>query len=235
MPAIRYLNTHYPNWQKLLEVRNLILLGAPTDSQLALCLLRIGEVNRSPLPPPPTSLTPPPDEPAEITDEHLRAVGSDYPMNASEAELTAAMAVHDPNTKHETSGADIDASMDKKHGKKGSKILNVLKSTVKGTIEATLSTDKIKATVSEKARNRLGVVPKHPETLLSGPVDFAARYHGKRGHAYIVCNSVTPCVAFSLLPDLAKTGSAGRDATELKPVFSIAIDDITEVKKTPGP
>lgn len=235
MPAVRWLNRTFPNWQKLLEIRNTILAGVPTNAQLTLTLLRIGEANKAPLPPPPTKAVPPPDEAAEVTDEHLRAVGADYPLNASKEELNAAIAVHDPNVPRATGGSDIDSAMDKKHGKKGGKILSFLKSGVKGTIETALGADRLKATAgSESAKNRLGVVPKDVESLLSGPIDFACRYHGKRGHAYISTTATIPCISFSLVSDIARAGSTGRTEAELRPVWTMASGDIKEIKKIGG-
>jgi hypothetical protein len=58
--GLSYLNRKFPNWQKLLELRNTILKGVPTNAQLTLTLLRIGEANKAPLPPPPKSGPPPP-------------------------------------------------------------------------------------------------------------------------------------------------------------------------------
>lgn len=46
------------------------------NAQLTITLLRIGEANKAPLPPPPHSKEPPPDEPVEISEEHLRATGA---------------------------------------------------------------------------------------------------------------------------------------------------------------
>lgn len=64
-PVIRrglsYLNRQYPHWQKLLEIRNTLLKGVPTNAQLTITLLRIGEANKAPLPPPPRSDVPPPN------------------------------------------------------------------------------------------------------------------------------------------------------------------------------
>ena len=42
-----------PYWRDYLELRNTILRGVPTNSQLAITLLRRGESERMPLPPPP--------------------------------------------------------------------------------------------------------------------------------------------------------------------------------------
>ena len=233
-PGIRWLNRTFPHWQKLLEIRNTLLKGVPTNAQLTLTLLRVGEANKAPLPPPPSSHEPPPDEAADITDEHLRAVGGDYPLNANAAELDEAMS-HDPTVAHQTGGADIDASMGKKHGHKGAKLLSFLKGGVKGSVETALGADRLKAKIgSEHAKNRLGVVPDNKEEQLSGPVDFSCRYHGKKGHAYISTKATIPCVSFALKADKIETkGTLGRE-DELHPVWSIAIADLKELKKIGG-
>jgi hypothetical protein len=50
--ALSYLNKNFTNWQKLLEIRNTLLKGVPTNAQLTITLLRIREA-KAPLPPPP--------------------------------------------------------------------------------------------------------------------------------------------------------------------------------------
>ncbi|KAK0265730.1 profilin, required for normal timing of actin polymerization in response to thermal stress [Friedmanniomyces endolithicus] len=232
--GLEFLNTRFPNWQKLLELRNSVLKGVPTNAQLTITLLRLGEANKAPLPPPPYSHEPPPDESIDVTDEHLRAIGSEYPLNASPDELKAALE-HDPNTKHETTGSDIDASKQKSHGKKGSKLLAMFKSGVKGTIEAGLGADRLKAKVgSEHAKHRLGVIPNQRENNLSGPIEFKCRFHGKRGHAYLSTSATIPCLAFSLGKDIDTLGTEERTEAELHPVWSIAIADLKELKKVGG-
>jgi len=234
MRGLDWLNTRFPKWQKLLELRNTILKGVPTNAQLTVTLLRIGEANKAPLPPPPQTSQPPPDEPVEVTDKHLRATGADYPLNATEEELAAAME-HDPNVAHETAGADVDASKSKQHGKKGSRLLGAFKSAVKGSVETALGADHLKAKAgSEHAKQRLGVVPTDREDQLSGPIDFKCRYHGKKGHAYISTRATIPCVSFSVDKSIAAQGTTDKDDTELHPVWSIAVADIKELKKVGG-
>lgn len=233
-PGLAWLNNKFPNWQKLLELRNTVLKGVPTNAQLTITLLRIGEANKAPLPPPPSAAHPPPEEPVDITDENLRAAGADYPLNASDDELKAAME-HDPNVPHETAGGDVNASKNKGHGKKGSRVLNFLKGGVKHTIEGALGADRLKASAgSEHAKNRLGVIPKHPQQELTGPVDFMCRYHGKKGHAYISTRATIPCVSFSLDKGIGKEGSHDKGDEELHPVWSVAVADIKELKKIGG-
>ena len=232
-PGLDWLNRTFPNWQKLLEIRNTLLKGVPTNAQLTVTLLRIGEANKAPLPPPPSVGAPPPDQPVNITDDHLRATGADWPLNATQEELDEAMA-HDPTVAHETGGPDIDAAREKHHGKKGAKLLSFFKSGVKGTVETALGADRLKAKAgSEHAKSRLGAVVKDKEAELTGPVDFASRYHGKKGHAYISTKATIPCVAFSLDRSIADQGSLGREE-QLHPIWTIALADISEIKKVGG-
>ncbi|KXL50971.1 hypothetical protein M433DRAFT_139400 [Acidomyces richmondensis BFW] len=228
------LNRAFPKWKKLLELRNTILKGVPTNAQLTITLLRIGEANKAPLPPPPHSKEPPPDEPVEISEEHLRATGADYPLNATDKELKAAME-HDPSVKHETTGTDIDASKEKKHGKHGARLLATFKSGAKGAVETALGADHLRAQAgNENAKQRVGVIPRRHGNYLSGPVDFKCRYHGKRGHAYVSTRATIPCVSFSLDKSIATAGTENPGDDELHPVWSVPIANIKELKKIGG-
>jgi hypothetical protein len=73
--ALSYLNREFPHWQKLLELRNTLLKGVPTNAQLTVTLLRIGEANKAPLPPPPYSGPPPPDAAHDTAGEGLEYLG----------------------------------------------------------------------------------------------------------------------------------------------------------------
>ncbi|KAF2789517.1 hypothetical protein K505DRAFT_253221 [Melanomma pulvis-pyrius CBS 109.77] len=226
------LNRKFPNWQKLLELRNTVLKGVPTNAQLTVTLLRIGEANKAPLPPPPHINTPPPEEPADISEQELRATGADWPLNATQEELDEAIAL-DATVPHETSGADIDSSKDAKHGKKANKILGFFKGTMKGGIETAIGTDKLKAKVGNNhAKNRLGAVPKKNADMTSGPVEFKSRFMGKKGHVYITTKATIPCVAFSTDSTIEKIGSLERE--DLHPLWSIPVGEISELKKVGG-
>ncbi|KAI2622768.1 hypothetical protein GGS26DRAFT_583882 [Hypomontagnella submonticulosa] len=230
--GLKWLNHNFPNWQKLLELRNTILKGVPTNAQLTLTLLRIGEANKAPLPPPPSATAPPPERPTDVTDAELRATGAEPPLNATDEELREAME-HDPHTAHETGGADIDAAKGSKHGKKGSKILGLFKGTTKGAVKTAIGTDHARAKVgSHHARNRLGAVPRPNTNNLTGPIDFKARYNGQKGHVYITTKATIPAVSFSTDSTIEKIGSADRE--DLHPLWTVAINDIAELKKVGG-
>lgn len=227
-----WLNKNYPNWQKLLEVRNTILKGVPTNAQLTITLLRTGESNKAPLPPPPQSSHAPPEVPVDVTDDHLRATGSDWPLNATKEELDEAMS-HDPTTKHATDGTDIDAAKATKHGKKGSRVLAFFKGTTRATVTTAIGADRLKAKAgSDHAKGRLGVIKNPTEDNTSGPVEFKSRYHGTKGHVYLTTESTIPCVAFSADKNIEKNGSQGRE--NIHAAWSIPIGDITELRKFGG-
>ncbi|KAJ5247810.1 hypothetical protein N7468_002793 [Penicillium chermesinum] len=53
--VLALLDYKVPDWQQRIDLQTTLLQGVPTNAQLTLTLLRIGEINSSPLPPPPTS------------------------------------------------------------------------------------------------------------------------------------------------------------------------------------
>ncbi|TVY26752.1 hypothetical protein LHYA1_G004408 [Lachnellula hyalina] len=210
--GLSYLNREFPNWQKLLEIRNTLLKGVPTNAQLTITLLRIGEANKAPLPPPPYSGPPPPDA-AHATAgqdlEHLEGV-SDREM---------ADAVH-PDTAV-TTGADAAAPKPKR--KTGHRIVAAMKHATKGGVETILGTDRLKAAAGgEHAKNRLGVLQTDSIDKSAGPIQFSARYKGKKGHAYITTMATSPALSWTTQKE------------DIDPVFTIAIADIKEIKKVGG-
>jgi hypothetical protein len=234
-PAVDYLNRKIPNWQKLLELRNTLLKGVPTNAQLTITLLRIGEANRAPLPPAPRMDSPPPKAPKEVTEEHYRAAGGDEPLGASKKEFDDAIA-YDERTAAKPAHSDIASAKADKHGKVGNKLLGLFRGTAAGGVKTAIGVDKVRAKMGSKpAREREGVVPKPPgvdEDRVTGPVDFVSRYEGKKGHVYISTTATIPVVGFSTDETIEKIGSQNR--TDLHPLWSVAIADITEIKKFGG-
>ncbi|KAI1086901.1 hypothetical protein F5B19DRAFT_101703 [Rostrohypoxylon terebratum] len=230
--GLKWLNRKFPHWQKLMELRNTVLKGVPTNAQLTLTLLRIGEVNKAPLPPPPSTSEPPPERPVEITDAELKATGAEPPLNATGEELREAMD-HDPQTAHESGGPDIDAAKSSNHGKHGSKIVRFFRGTTKGAVQTAIGTDHARAKVgSRHAQNRLGAVPRSNTNHLTGPLDFKGRFKGQKGHVYITAKSTIPAISFSTNQTIEKIGSEERE--DLHPLWTVAIGDIAEIKKVGG-
>lgn len=56
------LERTFPKWQRLVALQNSVVRDVPTNAQLAITLLRTGERNGTPIPPPPEPTTAPPME-----------------------------------------------------------------------------------------------------------------------------------------------------------------------------
>lgn len=87
-PALQFVNRTYPRWQKFIELRNTILRGIPTNAQLAITLLRIGERNKVPIPPPPSSDAPPPPKIDPEAAEQVDYLGNLFPVLNTSCSIT---------------------------------------------------------------------------------------------------------------------------------------------------
>ncbi|KAL8763452.1 MAG: hypothetical protein Q9184_000760 [Pyrenodesmia sp. 2 TL-2023] len=229
--GLDWLNKNYPNWQKLLEIRNSLLRGVPTNAQLTITLLRIGEANRAPLPPPPTSDQPPPDKPVDLDHDRLA-------LDASNDEIHSA--IHqDPAEKEaaEVAAATTAGADGKPKHRHGEHIIGFFKGTTKGGVETKLGIDKVRAKVgSNHAKNHLGVLPKPSEIGPSGPVDFKGRHKGNKGWINISTAAAIPCVSWS---KEASDGSGGAvedtiNRHDKHVAFKVPIEEIKELKKVGG-
>jgi len=168
----------------------------------------VGEANKAPLPPPPppTSAAAPP--PPSTDDEES-----------------------DVETHDDGSGAKKPPK-----AKKSKRLVGFIKGTTKAGVQSVLGVDRLKATVgSEPAKTRLGVVQPNSgksgaaaitNKSADGPASFHARHHGKKGRLVISTSATTPCVSFERLSD--------SPLKQPEPIFSIAIDDIRELRKIGG-
>ncbi|EWZ90664.1 hypothetical protein FOWG_08259 [Fusarium oxysporum f. sp. lycopersici MN25] len=213
-PAMNFINRTYPRWEKYVELRNTILRGVPTNAQLAITLLRIGEKNKAPLPPPPSSDVPPPTVPHETAGE-----GLEHLEGVSQSEIAEAVQP-DQNIIHED---EHEEEEEKTKHKKSHRIMNFIRGTAKGGVTTALAADKAKAKAgAHHAKNRLGVVKGQEPYPLTGPIRFPARYKGKKGHAYITATATTPAVSWTT------------ELGDVKPAWTVTIGDIKELKKMGG-
>jgi hypothetical protein len=97
--GLAWLNTNFPDWPKYLEIRNTLLKGIPTDAQLTVTLLRIGENNKAPLPPPPRGGAPPPNAAQPGATEGLEHLGKSHPLPFVQGSSTHT----DPKTNNQAS------------------------------------------------------------------------------------------------------------------------------------
>ncbi|KAL0467866.1 hypothetical protein QR685DRAFT_573996 [Neurospora intermedia] len=239
-PGVEYLNRVIPDWQKLLELRNTLLKGVPTNAQLTLTLLRIGEANKAPLPPVPRVIEQPVQDPANgpaplDSEAQMRAEAAAHPLEASPSELDEA-AHTDPKDDLRDAGFDVDSHPKNKQTKKSHKVLGWIKNVTAGVVHTGGATDHVRAKLgAHHAKDRLGVVPPKDEIPVSGPVRFDCRYEGKKGHCYISTAATIPSVAFvAKKDDSGTTVIAGKEREDLKPMWTVAVADIMELKKVGG-
>jgi hypothetical protein len=213
-PALQFVNRTYPRWEKFIQLRNTILRGIPTNAQLAVTLLRIGEKNKTPIPPPPSSDAPPP---TKIDPEAAQQVGN---LGTCVTEEEAREALR-PDLDHAT---EVKDDSEQRKPKRSHRILNLLKGTTKGGVHTALAADKAKAAVGAvHARNRLGVVNKPSDAdYMSGPICFPARCRGRKGHVYITATATSPALSWT------------SDIEDVNPAWTVAIEDIAELKKVGG-
>ncbi|KAJ5137266.1 Methyltransferase type 11 [Penicillium atrosanguineum] len=218
--GIAYLNSNYPHWERLLELQNSLLKGIPTNSQLALTLLRIGEANMSPLPPPPSSLEKASSRPASLHHEELTLGAS-----RSEIELAASPEVHNGLKEEEPHHEKTMAT----------RILGFFRGTTATGVESKRGIDRMRAAIgSRHARNRVGVLrPKGKESSPVGPAEFNARHKGKRGAVVIDSSKDSPILYFTT--DIPQFGDFEVEKRKKGTVyFTIPVSDILEMKKQGG-
>lgn len=138
--------------------------------------------------------------------------------------------LHPPHESGEA-GSGADASLNdgsaSSTSAKGSKFIGLVKSTARAAVRGAIGADYVRATAgSEPSKLRLGAVGWQGGRENDGPTTFNARHYGKRGHAIITASATPPCISF-----VRHNGILIID-TEL--IFTIAADDIAEIRKISG-
>lgn len=192
-----------------------VLRGVPTNNQIALTLLRIGEAYKTPLPPVPTSTT---DEPYRKQSLDVDAI----PLDASREEKLNAISP-DITTFPEEKPPKDDEGPKHKHL---SKFLRFFKGQTRTAVESKLAIDHVRAAAgSEKAKGHLGVIPKEKNLVYAGPSEFKARHSGKTGWLYIT-EAAEPLLVFTR-QDPRMAGGKSLDHAE----FSIPNKEIKRLKR----
>lgn len=234
--AIAILNEKIPNWPQYLELRNTLLKGVPTNAQLTITLLRIGEANRAPLPPPPSSSEPPPEKPAELDKQ---ALIEESGLDATHSEIEDAINVDQPSGSDENAG-----DTPKKKAGFGSKVMSAFRHTTAAGVETKLTGDVARATLGSKhAKDKLGILPSKRELrkkATDGPVVYSGRSNGQKGAVYVdssVSPATTnpprpesPCIYFTTRLD----GDETVESSKTQPQWAVSIRDIAEIKKVGG-
>ncbi|EKD20123.1 hypothetical protein MBM_02075 [Drepanopeziza brunnea f. sp. 'multigermtubi' MB_m1] len=217
-PALQWLNRTYPNWLELVQPKNNILRGVPTNKQLALTLLRIGEVYNTPLPPVPSSKADDKDQIQDIDVENI-------PIEASEAQKLSAIQESPLDALHRQE-KESEPEPQPKH-KRLSKITRIFKSNTKASVETKLAVDHVRAAAgSEKAKGHLGVLPKPKNLIYAGPSHFKARFDGKQGWLYIT-EGPKPILLYTT----KDPRSESVQVEDLDPVVALDVRSIQQLKR----
>lgn len=208
----------------MLTLNSSLLKGIPTNAQLAVTLLRIGEANGSPLPPPPTSEDKVPSRPASLNQEELT-------LDATDEEIKQAALV-----KPDEHAQEVRDLPEKSHTKTlGSRILGFFRGTTASGVESKRGIDRLRAaTGCHHAKNRVGVLRDRGKRITpSGPVAFDARCKGKRGTVIIDSTKEPPLLYFTTdTPQKGDSQLENRKSGSI--LFSIPVTDIQEMRKLGG-
>ncbi|KAL2870158.1 DUF3292 domain-containing protein [Aspergillus lucknowensis] len=232
--GIQYLNREYPHWMRLLELQNSLLKGIPTNAQLTLTLLRIGEANAAPLPPPPSgSLDKPPSQPASLDHEQLS-------LGATKEEIEhAAAPTPNPHSPEEaTTTTTTTPEEHPQNGKKSisSRLLTFLRGTTAAAIESKLAISRARAQAgSTAAKNQVGILKKKGlEVRPSGPVEFDARFEGHHG-TVVLDSSHDPALLYFTTDSTVQSGDYSIQKRKEGTVrFAIPVAEIREMRKVGG-
>lgn len=168
-PALALLNRRFPHWQKLLEMRNTVLKGVPTNAQLTLTLLRVGEARRAPLPPPP--------KPGQADDNDNEDEDDDAAQGGDEA----------AGQKKKKMGSRIVGFL-----------RGTTKGAVKTAMGTDAARAKVTGSNSARERLGVVKQQQQEDGEEDGgPVEFEARCKGEKGTVWITCTATTPAVAFT--------------------------------------
>ncbi|CAG8233259.1 unnamed protein product [Penicillium salamii] len=221
--GVKYLNRRFPKWQKVIELQNSLLKGIPTNAQLTVTLLRIGEANASPLPPPPNSQEKPPSRPTSLHHEELT-------LGATGEEIQEAAL-----TKPDVDEHSKTEQTEKPHKRTlASGILGFFRGTTASGVESKRGIDRLRATVgSRHAKNRVGVL-RHKGKMITpiGPVSFDARYKGKHGTVIIDSTKEPALLYFTTETPFNDVEVENRKAGSV--LFTMPVTEIQEMRKLGG-
>lgn len=196
--------------------------GVPTNAQLTLTLLRIGEINSSPLPPAPTS------------DEN----GPAWPIRrkksqaASSTDLTAQGSTVD----RQSPNPDVSIPETKPRKRFVFKLLKFFRRTIATAIKGHIAFDRAMAIAgSAHTQNLISMLQnRHFSGTPFGPLKFDAKFERKRGAVVIDSSKEPPVLYFTTYQ------SSGLDDLRIESrkkgsvLFQIPVTDIKQLKKTEG-
>ncbi|KAJ5129891.1 uncharacterized protein N7515_005930 [Penicillium bovifimosum] len=216
------LNNKVPNWKDHLDLQKTLLAGVPNNAQLTLTLLRIGEINSSPLPP----------APSPSDDGPLWPIRRKKTQTGSSTDLSVQGSSDLKSTNSD--GTPLEPNPPKK--KFIFKFLKFFRRTIATAIKGHIAFDRAMAIAgSAHTKNLIGMLQqRHFAATPFGPLKFDAKFERKRGAAVIDSSKEPPILYFTTYQ------SSGLDDLRLESrkkgsvLFQIPVTEIKELKKTEG-
>ncbi|KAJ5715861.1 uncharacterized protein N7483_013042 [Penicillium malachiteum] len=223
-PVIKYaldvLDQKIPNWKSNLDLQKTLLAGVPTNAQLTLTLLRIGEINSEPLPPPP------------VPGHNDRA----WPIQRKKSQGPS-MELSKQKSENNLIRSNSEGSLEPKPKRRTMlKILKFIRRTIATAIKGHIAFDRAIAIAgAAHTKNLIGMLQRgHFSATPFGPLKFDAKFERKRGAAVIDTSKQPPVLYFTTYQ------SAGLDDLRIESrkqssiLFQIPVTEIKELKKTEG-
>ncbi|OQE02708.1 hypothetical protein PENVUL_c039G06788 [Penicillium vulpinum] len=219
------LNTKVPNWKDHLDLQKTLLAGVPNNAQLTLTLLRIGEINSSPLPPAPSA------DDGELV----------WPLRRKKSQAASSTDLTTQGSSVSLQSTNSTTSLPETKVPKRRfvfKLLKFFRRTISTAIKGHMAFDRAMAIAgSAHTKNLLGMLQNGHFSAAAtpfGPLKFDAKFERKRGAAVIDSSKEPPILYFTTY------ASAGLDDLRIESrkkgsvLFQIPVTEIKELKKTEG-
>ncbi|EYE98908.1 uncharacterized protein EURHEDRAFT_373989 [Aspergillus ruber CBS 135680] len=227
-----FLNRKVPNWKDHLDMQKTLLKGVPTNAQLTLTLLRIGEMNSSPLPPPPGSSN----------------IEPSWPISRKKSNSSNNLITNGDNNNNNGSTQDLSSTLQKqpsadsleppKPSKRRwlTKLFKIFRRTITTAIQSHIALDRAMAIAgSAHTQNLLGMLQRKGFiTAPMGPLKFEAKFERKRGTVVIDSSKEPPLLYFTTQNSGALDDLRIENQKDSKVLFQIPVTEIRELKKTEG-
>jgi len=217
---------------------------------MTITILRYGEARKTPLAPPPLNREVPVDEPYELDVDILGSLPGDQPLGATDEELEDAVAPDKDKINRAGGRNDGAPETDDAHQAKWrGRAVQLARSGAKVAVKTAMTLDKLRAKAGqESAKTRLGVVPSAKgkkskqsknQSEHQSPSVFETKYRGQKGYAHLNSNSNGSEEELSIsftteVPPSSSTSTSTSASSEVKPLWTMPINDITALNKYHG-
>ncbi|BCS27800.1 uncharacterized protein APUU_60848S [Aspergillus puulaauensis] len=198
--AVGFLDKNIPNWKEYMDIDKTLLKGVPTNAQLTLVLLRIGEMAASPIPAPPPPGAYKDQYPSQWQLWRRRTKAIDAAKKEEDGDDDASTLTRESTKDSESTTTDPSSpdGLKTKIKAKPKKWLRILKfarraitTAIKGQIAYNRALALSGAGTKHYAKGLISAVLERnialiaPPTLSNGPFVFEAKFERKRGTAVI--------------------------------------------------